>query len=174
MSGSRRVQQGLVIALILGAAATRLLPHPPNFTAAGAITLFAGACLRPTQAVCACLGALLLSDALLGFYHPLSMAAVYAGSLAGLPIGRRLLQRPSATRLALAATAGALVFFIISNLGVWWLAYPRTPAGLAVCYLAALPFLGHTLLGNCCWLPTLFLLRALLGGAVRRLLPGFP
>ena len=170
----RAVQKVLVIALILGAAATRMLPHPPNFTAVGAITLFAGASLRPLQAVYTCLGALLISDALLGFYHPLSMVAVYAGSLAGLPLGRLLLRRPSAARLALAATAGALVFFIVSNLGVWWLAYPRTPAGLTACYLAALPFLGHTLLGNCCWLPTLFLLRTLLSGVVRRLLPGVP
>lgn len=165
------MHKALVIILVLGAVATRLLPHPPNFTATGAVALFAGAYLGSLPAVLTCLGALLVSDALLGFYHPLSMTAVYAGSLAGIPVGRWLLRsRPLPWRLALAATTGAIVFCAVSNLGVWWLYYPRTPAGLLACYLAALPFCARTLLGNFCWLPALFLLRALLGKLAGRLL----
>ena len=166
MGSISSVHKSLAIALVLAAVATRLLPHPPNFTATGAVALFAGACLGPVPAALTCLGALLLSDALLGFYHPLSMAAVYAGCLAGVPIGRRLLgPGPQPARLVLAAAAGGLVFYVISNLGAWWLHYPHTRAGLLACYLAALPFLERTLLGNFCWLPALFLLRALLGRA---------
>ena len=158
------VQGSLVTALIIAACMSRLLPHPPNFTALGAIALFAGACLRPGPAVLCCLGALLLSDLLLGLYAPLSMLAVYAGSLLGVPMGRWLLAggavRPA--RLVLAAGAGASVFFVVSNLGVWWAAYPHEATGLLACYIAALPFFGATLLGNLCWLPALFGLRALL------------
>lgn len=164
------MHKALVIILVLGAVATRLLPHPPNFTTTGAIALFTGAYLGFLPAVLTCLGALLISDALLGFYHPLSMAAVYAGSLAGVPIGRWLLRSgPLPRRLVLAATTGAVVFCAVSNLGVWWLHYPRTPAGLLACYLAALPFCTRTLLSNFCWLPALFLLRALLGNVAERL-----
>ncbi len=167
------VEGALVVALIIAACVSRLLPHPPNFTALGAVALFAGACLRPLPAVLCCLGALLLSDLLLGLYAPLGMLAVYAGSLLGVPMGRCLLAgavRP--VRLVLAAGAGATVFFVVSNLGVWWEAYPHDAVGLLACYIAALPFFGPTLLGNLCWVPALFGLRALLLRGCRYLARG--
>ena len=64
-------------AAIVGAAALRLVPHPPNFTPIGAMALFSGAYLgrRGAIALVAPLGALLLSDLVLGFYR--GMATVY-------------------------------------------------------------------------------------------------
>ena len=58
-----------LLSAILLAAALRLVPHPPNFTPIGAMALFSGAYLgRRGLAFVAPLAALLLSDAVLGFY----------------------------------------------------------------------------------------------------------
>ena len=65
-----------LLSAIVAAAALRLVPHPPNFTPIGAMALFSGAYLgRRAIAFVAPLGALLLSDLVLGFYH--GMATVY-------------------------------------------------------------------------------------------------
>ncbi len=60
----------VLLSAIAAAAALRLVPHPPNFTPVGAMALFSGAYLgrRGLIAFAAPLGALLLSDAILGFY----------------------------------------------------------------------------------------------------------
>ncbi len=42
----------------------------------------------------------------------------------------------------------SFVFFLISNLGVWWYWYPRTWTGLMMCYTLALPFYQRTLIGD--------------------------
>ena len=49
-----------------------------------------------------------------------------------------------------AAGLGALGFFALSNFGVWVGAvmYRHTAAGLLSCYVAGLPYLGRTLLGD--------------------------
>jgi len=52
--------------------------------------------------------------------------------------------------LVLASVASSSVFFLLSNLGVWysgWL-YSPTLEGLFTCYVAALPFFKHTLLSD--------------------------
>ena len=65
-----------LLSAIAAAAALRLVPHPPNFSPIDAMALFSGAYLgRRLLAFVAPLGALLLSDLVLGFYH--GQATVY-------------------------------------------------------------------------------------------------
>ena len=60
----------VLLSAIVAAAALRLVPHPPNFTPIGAMALFSGAYLgRRWLAFAAPLGAMLLSDLVLGFYR---------------------------------------------------------------------------------------------------------
>jgi hypothetical protein len=156
-----------VLSAILLAAALRLVPHPPNFTPVGAIALFAGAYLgRRGLAFAAPLGALLLSDIVLGFYPEL--AFVYLSTAATVAIGWVLMKRKTVIGVGLAAVASALLFFLVSNFGVWLVMdyYPKTLAGLAACYVAAIPFFQNTLAGD------LFFSALLFGGfalAERRL-----
>jgi len=42
----------------------------------------------------------------------------------------------------------SILFFIISNFGVWLLGYPRTIEGFLTCYVNAIPFFGFTILGD--------------------------
>ena len=141
-----------LIALILaiaGAAALRLLPHPPNFTPIGAMALFSGAYLgRRPLAFAAPIGALLLSDVLLGFYH--GMATVYSATALIVLIGWFALRKVSPIRVGLAAISSSIVFFTITNFGMWLFSglYPPTFTGLEACYVAAIPFFQNTLAGD--------------------------
>src|SRR5258708_11114135 len=103
---------------IVGAAALRLAPHPPNFTPIDAMALFSGAYLgRRALAFFAPLGALLLSDALLGFYSGMQFQYLSVGLI--VVLGWLVLSRTSVVRLGLAAVASSVLFFVISNFGTW-------------------------------------------------------
>ncbi len=65
-----------LITIILSAALFRLVPHWPNFTPIAALALFGAATFeRKWLGLVAPLGAMLLSDALIGFHS--SIGAVY-------------------------------------------------------------------------------------------------
>src|SRR5438067_5356261 len=91
----------LLSAIVL-AAAMRLVPHPANFTPIGAMALFSGAYLgRRSLAFAAPLAALLLSDAVLGFYA--GMSFVYASTALVVLIGWAVASRRTPLRIGLAA-----------------------------------------------------------------------
>ena len=159
----------MVILLIVLAVASRLLPHAPNFTPVAAIGLFAGATMGRRAGWLVPLGALIVSDAFLGFYHPMSMFWNYLGFGACLLLGSGLLAGSrSLPRLAGATLSSSLAFFALSNFGMWASGYyPRTFAGLGACYTAGLPFLRNTVASDVLFTAALFGALALL----RRVLP---
>jgi hypothetical protein len=146
-----------LLSAILVAAALRLVPHPPNFTPVDAMALFSGAYLgRRLVAFAAPLGALFLSDLVLGFYN--GMATVYSATALIVLIGWFAVKRVSPLRVGLAAIAGSILFFLVTNFGVWAGSgmYPHTSAGLAACYVAAIPFFKNTLAGDLFYAVLLF------------------
>jgi hypothetical protein len=146
-----------LLSAILAAAALRLVPHPPNFSPIGAMALFSGAYLgRRSLAFVAPFGALLLSDAILGFYS--GMAFQYLSVALIVLIGWLALSRISVLRLGLAAVASSALFFAVSNLGVWLVSgmYPHTMSGLVACYVAAIPFFQNTVAGDLFYTTLLF------------------
>src|SRR5437764_14362874 len=97
----------LLSAIVL-AAALRLVPHPPNFTPIGAMALFSGAYLgRRFVAFAAPLGALLLSDLVLGFYH--GQATVYFSVGLIVMIRMAALSHRPALRVGASAIASSLL-----------------------------------------------------------------
>ncbi len=148
----------MVVVLILLAVASRLLPHAPNFTPVAAIGLFAGATMGRRASWLVPFAALLASDALIGFYHPVSMFWNYLGFAACLALGSGLLSRSrSLPRLAGATLASSVGFFALSNFGMWASGYyPRTLAGLVECYAAGLPFFRNTLASDVFYVAVLF------------------
>jgi hypothetical protein len=50
----------------------------------------------------------------------------------------------------------SLLFFIVSNLGVWLLYYPLTQEGLTTCFILAIPFFGNTIAGDLVYTAVLF------------------
>jgi hypothetical protein len=146
-----------ILSAILVAAALRIVPHPPNFTPIGAMALFGGAYFgRRALAFAAPLGALLFSDAIIGFHS--GMPFVYASLALIVLIGWAVRVRMTPIRIATAAVLSSVLFFTITNFGVWLSSgmYPRTLSGLAACYVAAIPFFQNTLAGDLFFTALLF------------------
>jgi hypothetical protein len=143
--------------MILAAALSRWAPHPPNFSPITAIALFGGACFVDKRwAFAVPLAALLVSDVVLGFY---SLMPVVYGSVALIVcLGLWLQTRRTVVPIACAALASSLLFFALTNLGVWAFGtmYPKTPEGLLACYVAAIPFFQNSLLGDMAYTVVLF------------------
>jgi hypothetical protein len=147
----------LLLAIIFGAAALRLLPHPSNFTPIGALALFAGAHFDDKRwAFIAPLAAMFLSDILIGFHS--GMPIIYAAFAAIVCMGFLLKQKKTALRVTGASLAAATFFFVVSNFAVWAIdgLYPMTFQGLVTCYVAAIPFFANTLGGNLFYSAVLF------------------
>ncbi|WP_116127535.1 DUF6580 family putative transport protein [Lewinella sp. IMCC34183] len=168
----------LLTGLILLAAASRLLPHWPNFGPLGAMALFGAAAFgRKWMAWLVPFAALYLSDLALnnlfyaeyyeGFYWGFS-TWVYLGFALTVLLGFGLLRgkRFSWLRIGGATGAGTLLFFLLTNFGVWLGSafYPQTGAGLLAAYAAGLPFLLNSAAGN-------LLFAGLLFGGARYLIP---
>jgi hypothetical protein len=147
-----------IVSVVLLAVIARLIPHPFNFTPVGAAALFAGATLkRKGFAFLVPLVAMLLSDAVLGFHS--GMPVIYVCFAATVCIGFVLRNRTrSPLSLLAGATSGATLFFIVTNFFVWTKGtlYAHTLAGLAACYVAAIPFYGNQLAGDAVYTAVLF------------------
>lgn len=153
----RNPRLGVLMLLIAAAAATRLIPHPPNMTSVTALALFGGAYLsRRWLAFMIPLAALAASDLILGPY-PYMQVQYFSFALI-VCIGLTLARERTVARVATATVVSSVVFFVLSNLGVWAFSalYPHTLAGLAACYIAALPFFRNTLLGDLLYTALLF------------------
>ena len=144
-------------ALVLLAALARLLPHPPNFAPVAAMALFAGAYVGDRRIAFAIpLIAMMLSDLFIGLHDALVL--VYVCMCVIVAIGMTLRDRVKLWSVGLAAIASSVVFFVITNLGVWLASgmYPHTGAGLVACYVAAIPFFHYTLAGDLFYAGVLF------------------
>jgi hypothetical protein len=153
--------------MIVAAAATRIFPHPWNFTAVGAMCLFGGAYFRrPTAAFVVPMIALLVSDLVLAstrydfslFGYP-SVWLSYG--LFALTVVLGMLVRGGVTFVKVTGLAigASVMFFLVSNLFAWIEGhggYPYTPAGLLECYVAAIPFARNMLLANLFYSGVLF------------------
>jgi len=160
MKPTLTLRTSLVLALILIAVVSRLLPHPYNFTPLAAISLFGAAHFtRKWQAFLIPLMATWLSDLFInnviydspdfvwfyqGFYWQYGSYALIA------LLGIFSLAKVTPLRLIFTSFGAAIIFFLVSNFGVWIGSpiYPPTFSGLMACYAAGIPFFGGTLLGN--------------------------
>lgn len=147
----------MLLVLTLSAAASRLIPHPPNFTPIVAMALFGGAQFSDKRsAFLIVFGALLLSDLVIGFHS--QIIATYGCMALIVGIGFWLRQKKSAGNIVIAALASSILFFIVSNFGVWFIdtLYPKTLNGLIECFAMALPFFRNTLAGDMLFTVVLF------------------
>ena len=170
-SGLRIAAGPLVLAgLIVLAALSRLLPHPPNFSPVEAVALFGGAYFASRAwAFVVPLVAMLLSDLVLatmlggdyaGYFGSAGMALVYGCIALTTALGLNLRGRVSGARVLGYSLAGSVLFFVVTNFGVFAgnPAIPKNVAGLVATYVAGVPFFQWTVLG------TLFYSALLFGG----------
>ena len=131
-----------LLSAILAAAALRLVPHPPNFTPIGAMALFSGAYLgrrgagfrRAARRAAA-------ERPVLGFYPGMLRSSIERGADRADRLARAA-GASSLLRVGAAAVASAVLFFVVTNFGMWAVQrhLPARPSrGLAACYVAAIP-----------------------------------
>ena len=144
--------------LLLVAVLSRVLPHPGwlNFTAVGGMLLYFGA-RRPWREMLAPLAVLAATDFYLTTfsYHYAFQWQAYVPTwtwyLAALVLGRILLNGGlSLPRFITAVVLGPTSFFLLSNFAVWMAGdmYPKTLAGLGICYMAGVPFYRNDVLST--------------------------
>lgn len=147
-----------LVTLILTAAATRLLPHPPNMTSIAAVALFGGAYFADKRlAFLVPLTAVLLSDVIIGFYA--GMAAVYFAFVLVVCIGLWLQKHRTVPAIAGASIASSVVFFLVTNFVGFHIdggLYPMTFNGMIESYVAGLPFFRNTVIGDLLYTALLF------------------
>lgn len=159
----------LALSLTVLGAVARLLPHAPNFTPVGSVSLFGGARLRGWQAWVLPLALMAVTDPLVGGYS-VATPWVYASFLISVWLGRYLRGSENALRIGSLCAVSSVQFFLLTNFGTWLGTgmYAHTVSGLVQCYVAAIPFFGRTLAGDLLYTGALFGLHAWLSRAVYR------
>jgi len=134
--------------IIIFAVILRIIPHPANFAPIAAMALFGGVYLNKKYALIIPFIAMLISDYFIGFHN--TMLFVYGSFLLTGIIGLRLRKHKNITNIIGAALFSSLLFFLITNFGVWLVGglYPKTFQGLVNAYFYAIPFFRNTLMGD--------------------------
>jgi hypothetical protein len=147
--------------VLLFAVLSRILPHffattSVGFTAVGGGLLFFGARRSRWQAIIATL-TLMATDYYLTVFaygYPFHLSAyvvTWAWYAAICLLGHQMLSgKPSMLRVGGAVLASSTSFFLLSNFVVWMGAglYPHTAAGLAACFVAAIPFYANDVMST--------------------------
>ena len=150
--------------ICFAAALARLLPHAPNFTPIGALALFGGAHFKDLRlAMGVPLASMLLSDVLLaltvyGLAAFSMIPYVYLSFIVVVGLGRLVRTRRGIGPIALGALASSILFFVVTNFGVWLKStlYPPTFEGLLTCYTTAIPFFRNTVASDALFAAVLF------------------
>ena len=132
------------IGIFLALAASRFIPHPPNFTSLIALSFYVPAFLG-ISFIPALILSFAITDLIIGFHSTTLFtwgSVVFIGLISNNFI-KNILSRISGALL------GAFIFFVITNFGIWSLgSYGHTFDGLQLCYTLALPFFGYTIAGD--------------------------
>lgn len=134
--------------LLLIGVVTRLVPHPANFTAVGAIGLFGGATVPKPFNYLLPLAVMFITDIFLGMHSTIWF--VYASIILTSYIGEKVIINGTFGRKLTGSVLSATVFFIVTNFGVWLTTgmYAKTFYGLVQCYIAGVPFFRNMLLAD--------------------------
>ena len=133
------------ISLILILALARLIPHPPNFTPIIAVAIMSSYFFKNIYlSFATLLIAMLLGDIFIGFYA--NMSFVYLSLCLITFIFFKINLQINYKSLFIFGFFGSVIFYLISNFGVWFLddLYEKNFSGLITCYFLAVPFFKNT------------------------------
>ena len=165
-------QQRLILlaVMVISTACLRFLPFafsmPFHFSPVNAIALFSGAYFANRfQSFLIPLLSIWVSDLFLNYLYMHQFQPFYSGFywqygtyILLVIVGSLITSKTRVTPIVLASLGASLLFFIITNFGVWFSfdMYPKTFAGLVLCYEAAIPFFKNTLISDLCFTTVLF------------------
>ena len=135
----------ITFGILLVLSASRFIPHPPNFTSLIALSFYIPALLG-SRFIPALILSFAITDLIIGFHGTLlfTWGSVLLISFLPTYFSRGIIKRISGALL------GALVFFIVTNFGVWIISgyYEISFAGLINCYILAIPFFYNSILAT--------------------------
>jgi len=125
-------------------ATTRFVPHPPNFTSLIALSFYVPV-IFGSRFIPATILSFAITDLFIGMHGTtfFTWGSVLFISILSNYFSNDILKRLSGALL------GALIFFTVTNFGVWSLGtYDYSLEGILLCYTLALPFFGNTVIST--------------------------
>ena len=135
-----KISLGIFIAL----AASRFVPHPPNFTSLLALSFYVPA-LIGIRYLPALLLSFIITDIIIGFHSAIlfTWGSVLIIGLISKYFASSILNRMSG------ALIGACLFYLITNFGVWTGGlYGYNFDGLLTSYILGIPFFGYSIIST--------------------------
>ena len=135
-----KISLGIFVAL----AASRFIPHPPNFTSLIALSFYIPALLRLRY-----LPILILSFIITDLFIGLHSTILFTWGSVGLIGLMSKYFNKSMTFRIFGALIGAVIFFVLTNFGVWIDgSHGYAINGFISCYILALPFFGYSVIST--------------------------
>ena len=127
--------------ILTSLAASRFIPHPPNFTSLIALSFYVPVLLG-LRFLPVLLISFAITDLVIGYHTGTHWTW---GSVLLIGLVSQYFTKNLSWRLS-GAFLGACIFFLITNLGVWLSGnlYAFNLGGLISCFTLALPFFGYT------------------------------
>ena len=170
MNNKLTLKFGIIAGMIALAAASRFLPHPPNFTPITGMALFGAAhftkkywaFIIPFAALW--LSSLVIDNIFMAQYYTefqwFSQPYVFAALAMITAVGIVFLKKVSLKNLLGTSLLASTVFFLITNFGSWMMdfagLYTDDISGLLTAFSAGLPFFLNTLIGDLFYVGVLF------------------
>ena len=132
------------IFIFIALAASRFVPHPPNFTSLIALSFYVPAFLG-RKFIPSLVISFALTDVVIGFHATtfFTWSSVLIIGLISSYFTKTILKR------LFGALIGAFIFFIITNFGIWVTGqYGYTINGLLSCFILAIPFFAYSLIST--------------------------
>ena len=134
----------IFLGIFLCLAASRFIPHPWNFTSLLALSFYVPALLGKKY-IPSLIVSFAITDLFIGF-HALTLFTWGSVFLIGI-VSKYFVE--NFNKRIIGSFFGAVIFFIITNFGVWSLgSYGYTLSGLAFCYTLALPFFAYSIIST--------------------------
>ena len=132
------------IAIFLALAASRFIPHPPNFTSLIALSFYVpvifGIRFLPILLI-----SFIFTDFVIGFH---AVTFFTWGSVILIGLMAKFFMINIINRFS-GALLGCCLFYIITNFGVWSLgSYGYSLEGFILCFTLAIPFFGYSLIST--------------------------
>ena len=132
------------LGIFLVLAASRFIPHPPNFSSLLALSFYVPALLG-IRYLSSLVLSFIITDLVIGFH---SLTLFTWGSIILIGLGSKFFTNTILSRV-FGSLLGASLFFVITNFGVWLFgSYGYTLNGLISCFVLAIPFFGYTIISS--------------------------
>ena len=134
----------IFIGIFTSLAASRFIPHPPNFTSLLALSFYVPVLLG-LRYLPALLISFAITDLIIGYHTGTHWTW---GSIFLIGLISPFFAKNTTWRFS-GAILGACIFFVITNFGVWASGmYGYTFEGIILCYTLAIPFFAYTLIST--------------------------